>query len=258
MRPTLTFLGTGTSTGVPQLNCKCRVCLSADPRDKRTRTSAVLETDGGNILIDCGPDFVQQILRNFNFKPIDAVLLTHSHYDHVGGIDDLRPYTKTEGLPIYCRKDVETDIRTRIPYCFRENPYPGVPHFVFREIKPGLPFECCGMEVMPLDIIHSPLINNIVGYRFGDMLAYITDAKVISEETMQEITGVKTLVINALRIKPHASHQNLAQALAVIERVKPEQAFLVHLSHDMGLHADVSATLPTNVRIAVDGEKIEL
>ena len=254
----LTFLGTGTSTGVPQLNCRCRVCTSEDPRDRRTRCSAVVETDGGNILIDCGPDFVSQILGHFNFKPIDAVLLTHSHYDHVGGIDDLRPYCTPEGFPVYCQKDVEEDLRSRIPYCFREHPYPGVPKFKFHTVRPFSPFEVCGVVVTPLEIVHSPLIPHILGFRIGENLAYITDALKVPQQTLDEIRGIDTLVINALRIKPHPSHQTLEEALAVIREVKPRRSFLTHLSHDMGLHSDVSASLPENVFVAVDGMSVDI
>lgn len=254
----LIFLGTGTSTGVPMLNCDCKVCTSSDPRDRRRRCSAIVETPGGNILIDCGPDFVSQILDNFNFRPIDAVLFTHSHYDHVGGTDDLRPYCTEEGLPLYCTEDVEADLRARIPYCFREHPYPGVPKFVFKTLVPFRRVEVCGEEVVPLDIIHSPLIPDILGFRIGKNLAYITDAVKVPEETMEAIAGIDTLVINALRIKPHGSHQSLGQALEVIRKVNPGRSYLIHLSHDMGLHSEVSAILPAGVTIAYDGLSIEI
>jgi len=218
----------------------------------------VLQTSSANILIDCGPDFVRQVLRSFNFRNIDALLLTHSHYDHVGGIDDLRPYCTADGFPIYCQKDVESDLRARIPYCFREHPYPGVPKFTFKEVVAGRDFSIGKLNIKPLKIIHSNLIPNILGYKFGNMLAYITDALVIPEETINEIIGMDTLVINALRRRPHGSHQTLEQALGIINRVKPRRAYLTHLSHDMGLHAEVSELLPDNVEIATDGLTIKL
>ncbi len=250
----LRFLGTGTSTGVPVAGCRCRVCRSTDPRDKRLRTSAILSVQGKNLLIDCGPDFRSQILA-CGSPSLAALLITHSHYDHVGGIDDLRPYCHRfqGGFPVYCKKDVATDLRNRVPYCFAEHLYPGVPTFKIQEIRPYEPFEACGIKVMPLKAMHYNL--EILGFRIGN-LAYITDAKIIPEETIDMIAGVDTLVINALRIKEHLSHMNLRQALEVIGRVKPRMAYLIHLCHHMGLHREVSRELPENVRIAFDSETI--
>lgn len=253
----LTFLGTGTSTRVPQLNCTCPTCQSSDPHDKRMRASAVLQTPKANILIDCGPDFVEQILRYFNFNPLSAVVLTHSHYDHVGGIDDLRPYCKSEGFPIYCRKDVERDLRNRIPYCFREHPYPGVPKFVFRNFEFFSSFNIADIEVLPVEIVHSPLLPSIAGYRFGSSLGYITDALSVPKKSVAAMNGIKILVINALRHKPHGSHQTLTQALDIIAEIKPEKAYLIHMSHDMGKQAEIEPTLPDNVFFAYDGLTIE-
>ncbi len=252
----LRFLGTGTSTGVPRIGCQCPVCKSPNPRDRRLRTSAIVSVGGKNLLIDCSPDFREQILR-CESPALEALLITHIHYDHVGGIDDLRPYcakTKT-GFPIYCTSDVATDLRNRIPYCFYDHLYPGVPTFKIHEISPTEPFFVEDIEVKPLPVMHYKL--PIIGFKIGS-LAYITDAKTIPDETMRDIDGVDTLVINALRIKEHLSHLNLEQALEIIAKVKPRIAYLIHLCHDMGLHEVVSTQLPQNVHIAYDGLTIEI
>ena len=253
---TIEFLGTGTSTGVPQIGCNCEVCKSDDLKDRRLRTSALVSVDGINLLLDCGPDFREQILRSEN-KNIDALLVTHSHYDHVGGVDDLRPYcAKSKGgaFPIYARLDVLNDLRNRLPYCFKEHPYPGVPKFALHEIK-NEPFSIKGVTIIPLPVMHAKLLIN--GYRINNM-AYITDAKTISEETLDKIKGVDTLIINSLRIKPHMSHMCLEETLDVINKVVPRVAYLIHMSHDMGLHKQVSERLPKNVHLAYDGMIIAL
>lgn len=246
----LTFLGTGTSTGVPQIQCKCPVCRSNDPRDNRLRASAIITTStGARLLIDCGPDFRTQILREGS-PDLDALLITHSHYDHVGGIDDLRPYCyATGGFPVYCRADVARDLRQRVPYCFSENPYPGVPTFKIHEIDPAAPFNVGDDTVVPLPVLHMRL--PILGYRIGN-LAYVTDCKHMPPSTIDLIRGIDTLVINALRPEEHPSHMNLAQALSLIDRVAPRRAYLTHLAHQMGLHAEVEPTLPPGVLIAHD------
>lgn len=249
----LTFLGTGTSTGVPQLMCDCPTCLSSDSRDKRLRASALVNVNGLNLLIDCGPDFRTQMLTYGANVPLDALLITHSHYDHVGGVDDLRPYCTAVGFPLYCKPDVATDLRNRVPYCFAEHPYPGVPHYAIHEIDHLKPFNVGGVEVIPLPLNHYKM--EIVGFRIGG-LAYITDAKFIPDSTVALLDGVDTLVINALRHEPHVSHFSLTDALDFVAKVNPRRAYLTHLSHQMGLHADIEPTLPPNVRIAYDGLKI--
>ena len=247
----LTFLGTGTSTGVPQLRCNCRTCTSADPRDKRLRASVLVETDGKRLLIDCGPDFRQQMLRAGS-PDIDALLLTHIHYDHVGGLDDLRPWCRHgHHFDIHCTADVERDLRARIPYCFAEHPYPGVPSFRMRRIEPDTPFEAAGVEVTPLPVMHYML--PILGFRLGP-LAYITDAKVVPDSTVALLEGVDTLVVNALRPQEHLSHMNLEQALALAARVGARRTLLTHMSHDMPPHAEVK--LPAGVELAYDGLEV--
>ncbi len=259
----LTFLGTGTSTGVPQLRCGCPTCTSTDKRDHRLRASALLEVAGKRILIDCGPDFHQQMLRHGERSRqdrLDALLVTHQHYDHVGGIDDLRPYCyqeemKESGFPVYCQADVARDLRERLPYSFKADPYPGAPRFDLREIEAGKSFEVAGLEVLPVRVNHYLL--DILGFRIGG-LGYITDAKVVPDDTVEAMKGVDTLVINALRHKPHISHITLDEALELISRIKPRVAYLTHISHDMGRYAEVAPTLPENVFLAVDDLKIHI
>ncbi len=249
----LTFLGTGTSTGVPQIGCKCEVCTSSDARDNRLRTSALVETDNGNnLLIDCGPDFRMQML-NAGSPDLTAALITHTHYDHVGGVDDMRPYCARGRFNVYCRPDVANDLRNRVPYCFREHLYPGVPTFNLHELDDHTPFNIGDDLIVPLPIMHMRM--PILGYRI-DRLAYITDCKTMPEATLRAMQGVEVLVINALRIEEHPSHMNLSEALEVIERVKPRQAYITHISHHMGLHAKVQPTLPDNVQLAYDGLSI--
>lgn len=244
----LHFLGTGTSTGVPQIGCKCKVCTSTDCRDSRLRASAILSHNGTNLLIDCGPDFRTQMLDN-NSPHLDALLITHIHFDHIGGIEDLRPYCKESDFYVYCQADVANGLRDRIAYCFDENPYPGVPSFQLIDIKANKPININGIDIEPLSIMHYKL--PILGFKAGN-LVYITDAKVVPDETIEKIKGIDTLVINSLRIEEHISHMSLEQTLQVIERVKPRIAYLTHLSHDMGLHAEVERLLPDNVKIAYD------
>lgn len=249
----LRFLGTGTSTGVPQIGCTCPTCISTDTHDKRLRTSAILSVSGKNILIDCGPDFRQQII-DAGAPDLCAALLTHSHYDHVGGIDDLRPYCYREnGFPLYCKKDVASDLRTRVPYCFKKHPYPGVPIFNIHEIEDNTPFDIDGIRIIPLPVIHLKL--QIVGFRINNF-AYITDAKVIPESTLGLIEGVDTLVLNSLRKEEHLSHMSLSESLNVIKHVSPRITYLTHLADKMGKHAEIEKELPGNVRVAYDGLEI--
>ena len=248
------FLGTGTSTGVPQVNCSCEVCTSANPRDNRLRASALVTVDNRNILIDCGPDFRYQALRA-HIGHLDALLVTHSHYDHCGGLDDLRPYCIGKPFPVYAEQQVIEDIRTRIPYCFTEHPYPGVPQFDMLPIRPNVPFEVDSVEILPLRVMHYKL--PIVGFRIGNM-AYITDCLTMPEDTLSQLKGVDVLVLNALRQEPHLSHQSLGEALALIERIIPRRAYLTHMSHHMGLHDTVARMLPENVEMAYDGLIVSL
>lgn len=247
----ITFLGTGTSVGVPQIGCDCPVCRSRDSKDKRMRSSALMQTPKGNILIDCGPDFRSQILRAES-PHIDAALITHTHYDHAGGVDDLRPYCKEGPFPIYCRDDVARDIHTRLPYCFPEHHYPGAPSFDLHIITPGVPFVASGIEILPIAVMHGHL--PIVGFRVGDF-AYITDCSYMPPAAIESLRGVRTLVLNALRPQPHPTHFSLPQSIAAANVIGAERVFFTHMSHDMGLHAD--ASLPDGMHLAYDGLTIE-
>lgn len=251
----LTFLGTGTSFGVPQLNCDCEVCRSTDPHDRRQRTSAIINVSGKNLLIDCGPDFRYQILENGRPVP-DALLVTHSHYDHLGGIDDLRPYSYVEGgFPIFCREDVAQAIHDSMPYCFEPYRYPGAPVLDLHVIDTA-PFQVHGIEVMPLPVMHTATLL-ITGYRIGK-LSYVTDCKTMPQSTIELMRGTDTLVINALKHEPHDSHMNLKEAIDVIHAVGPRRALLTHIAHQMGLYAEVSRMLPQGIELAFDGLTIEI
>ncbi len=251
----LRFLGTGTSTGVPQIGCTCATCISTDVHDKRLRASVLVNVDDKNLLIDCGPDFRQQIIEA-GAPPLEAALLTHSHYDHVGGIDDLRPYCRGReyGFPLYCRHDVAEDLRNRVPYCFRQHLYPGVPIFDLRVIG-SAPFMIGDTEVVPLPVMHYML--PIVGFRIKNF-AYITDAKTIPDTTFSLLKDIDTLVINALRHKEHLSHMTLDEALEAVKRINPRVTYLTHIADAMGPEATVSPTLPENVNMAYDNLEIEI
>ncbi len=252
--PKLYFLGTGTSLGVPQIGCNCAVCRSADKRDRRLRTSALIESDvGERLLIDCGPDFRQQML-NIPFRKLEGVLLTHEHFDHVGGLDDLRPSSLFGCVNVYADATCVRHLSERIPYCFVENRYPGVPNIVLHTIQQGEVLHLAGMSVCPVSVQHGKL--PILGYRIAD-LAYLTDMSAITESSMQLLKGIKVLVVNALRYKPHHSHQSVPEALELVASLSPERAYLIHMSHQVGLHAEVEKRLPANVHLAYDGLQIE-
>ncbi len=251
MKPTtleIEFLGTGTSTGVPMLRCHCPVCMSSDERDKRLRTSAIVRYQGARILIDCGPDFRTQMLRASDDN-LDAVLLTHIHYDHVAGLDDLRAYCFERPFPLYARADVLRNLHARIPYCFATDPYPGVAQFEEHVIGDE-PFLVEGVRVEPIPVMHYKL--PIIGFKIGP-LAYITDAKNIADDVIERLQGVPLLVINALRIEPHLSHMCLSETLDVVRRIKPGKTYLVHMSDRIGLHAESHKILPDGVELAWDG-----
>lgn len=246
----IVFLGTGTSQGVPIIGCKCPVCLSSDPHDKRLRTSAYIEYQGLHLLIDAGPDFRQQILTN-DISTIDAVLLTHQHKDHTGGLDDARAfnYTTQKGFEIYLEPHVAESIKREYSYAFEKERYPGVPEFILHHID-DKPFTINSVEIIPIRAIHYKL--PVLGYRFGP-LAYLTDLNYISEESVERLKGIKTLVISCLRKEEHISHFSYDQVIELCGKINPVRVFFTHMSHRMGLHKDMMRELPAHIEPAYDG-----
>ncbi|MFO7755765.1 MAG: MBL fold metallo-hydrolase [Bacteroidales bacterium] len=251
----ITFLGTGTSQGVPVIACDCLTCRSQDERDKRLRTSLLVEADDQNIVIDAGPDFRQQMLRA-DVKSLRSILLTHEHKDHIGGMDDVRAYNyiSKEPIDIYSDERVQEAIKRTYPYVFAENKYPGVPQMNLITIGDE-PFRAGSVEVVPVRVYHYRL--PVYGFRFGDF-AYITDANYISADNRNKLIGVKYLVVNALRKEKHISHFNLREALQLIDEISPRKAFITHISHQMGLHKEVSRELPASVSLAYDGLVVDV
>jgi len=249
----VTFLGTGTSTGNPQLLCTCRTCVSEDPKDKRLRTSVYIENGEDSILVDCGPDFRYQVIRA-GIKNIDGIIITHEHYDHIGGIDDIRPFNKNDKMPIFSYERVLDRIKVLLPYSFASNPYNGVPLIDLKSVDNDV-FKIGNTKITPVKLMHYKL--PVLGLRIGD-LAYLTDFNCINEVELIKLLGIKVLIIDALRKEPHISHNSLNEALNIISILKPEQSWLIHMSHDMGLHSEVESILPDNVKLSWDGLSIDL
>ena len=252
---TFTFLGTGTSSGVPVLGCPCEVCHSSDPRDRRYRSAGLLETASTRVLIDSGPDIRMQLMP-LPFRKIDGVLITHIHYDHVAGIDDLRGFCKFGDINIYANQQTVDALRVTMPYCFTENLYPGVPLLNLHPIAAGQKGQIGDISWQAVEVMHDWL--PILAYRFGSF-AYITDMKTISDESRQQLQGVKTLVVNALRFeREHHSHMLVRDAIEFARSIGAERTFLTHLTHEIGFHDDANSQLPPDVRFAYDGLTIEV
>jgi len=252
---TITLLGTGTSQGVPVIGCGCEVCISENPKDNRLRTSIHIEIENKSIVIDTGPDFRQQMLRE-KITNLDAVIFTHHHKDHVAGMDDIRSFNflQEKPMPIYANNSTKEQLQKEFQYVFNPNGYGGAPRVLYNEIT-NYPFDIEGIPIKPVEVFHHKL--PILGFRIQDF-TYITDANYISDEECEKIIGSKVLVINALQKKPHISHFTLDEAIQQIEKINPGKAYLTHISHKMGLHAEVSKQLPENTYLAYDGLKITL
>lgn len=248
------ILGSGTSQGIPMIACDCYTCLSSDPKDKRLRSSILIELNGKNYVIDAGPDFRTQLLRE-GVKQLDAILFTHEHKDHVAGLDDVRAFNffSQKPMDVYCSNRVETALRREFHYIFDEKNYPGIPkiklHLIDKEA-----FELDGIYIQPIEVLHYKL--PVLGFRIGNF-AYITDAKTVDSEEREKLKGVDILIINALHKLPHLSHFNLEEALDFISDIQPKQAYLTHISHLFGRHEDILQELPAHVSVLFDGMQLE-
>ena len=242
------FLGTGTSQGIPVIGSKHPVCLSSNPKDKRLRVSILIQWNDVNLVVDCGPDFRQQMLR-VDCKTLDAILFTHEHADHTAGIDDIRPFFFKQGdIPVYASKRVLDNLFKRFDYVFsKKNKYPGAPSVLINEIK--APFIFNSKKITPIEVLHNQL--PVLGYRI-DNFAYLTDVKTIGESELLKLKDLDVLILSALRIESHPIHLNLEEAITLIQKIAPKRCYLTHISHLMGFHDEVSKVLPPNVFLAYD------
>ncbi|MBE0647714.1 MAG: MBL fold metallo-hydrolase [Bacteroidales bacterium] len=247
----ITFLGTGTSQGVPVIACRCDVCKSTDPRDQRLRSSILIQDGDQRIVVDCGPDFRQQMLRE-EVEAIDAILVTHAHKDHLGGLDDVRAfnYILRKPTPVYATDEVQEQIRREYSYAFDGDPYPGVPEIELHTFT-NKPFAIGNTEVIPIKALHYNDNQFVFGFRIHEF-TYLTDVYRISDEEKEKIRGSKVVVVNALRKQKHYSHMNLEEAVSLLKDLNPEKGFLTHISHQMGRYADVETELPDNIFLAWD------
>lgn len=251
----ITFLGSGTSQGVPVIGCPCEVCQSLDYRDKRLRSSIRVEISGQTIIVDAGPDFRQQMLRQ-HIKRVDAILFTHAHRDHTAGLDDVRAYNFMQemDMPVFGTDTVLDQLRTEYAYAFAKDTYPGIPRLELNRIDDKV-FDVNGVAVLPLPVLH--LNTPVFGFRFGNF-SYITDANLIPEDTLERLRGTEVLVLNALQHAPHVSHFNLQEALRMVSRIQPGKTYFTHISHKLGLHSETEKSLPDNISLAYDGLEISL
>ena len=248
------FLGTGTSQGVPVIGCTCAVCVSQDTKNKRLRSSALIKISNKNILIDTGPDLRQQALKN-KINKIDYVLYTHAHRDHVSGIDELRSFNfiQKKSIKAYGNKELVNQLKNDYSYIFSDFKYPGLPEVELNKVNKN--FYLDDIEIIPIKVKHHKL--NILGYRIGN-LTYITDAKTISDNQLKKINGSQILVINCLQIKEHLSHLNMEEVLSLIRKIEVKKIYLIHISHNLGLHDEINKSLPDNVELAYDNLEIIL
>lgn len=251
----ITFLGTGTSQGVPVIACTCKVCQSNDKKDKRLRTSVLVEIDGLNILIDSGPDFRYQMLRA-NISKLDAIIFTHGHKDHTAGLDDVRAfnYVQNKEIDLYASTETEEVLRREFQYIFNNSNYPGIPRVHIHHIE-NIPFKINNTPIIPIEVLHYKL--EVLGFRIGDF-TYITDANYISNIEKEKIKGSKVLVLNALRYEKHVSHFTLPEAISLAQELQCEHTYFTHISHQLGTHNEVSKTLPLNMSLAYDNLDINL
>ncbi len=249
------ILGSGTSQGIPVIACQCHVCHSPKEKDKRLRASIHIQLKDKHFVVDAGPDFRQQMLRA-NITKLDAIVFTHEHKDHIAGLDDVRAYNYKEEKPmkVYARNQVIKALQREFHYVFENSSYPGVPKLEVIEIE-NKPFEIEGIHFQPIEVMHYKM--PVFGYRIGDF-TYITDAKTISESEIEKVKGTKVLIVNALHQSEHISHFNLKEALAFIAKIKPDKAYLTHISHLFGTHEEIAKLLPANVFPAYDGMEIEI
>lgn len=252
---TVTFLGTGTSQGVPIICCECAVCKSNDPKDNRLRSSILIESETTKIIIDAGPDFRQQLLRK-NLKSLDAVVFTHEHKDHIAGLDEVKAFNHFNNMkmPVYATERVQTALKREFAYIFSEEKYPGIPEIDLHTITDE-PICINDIKLLPIDVIHYKM--PVKGYRIRNF-TYITDANYISETEKEKIRGSEIIVINALRKEPHLSHFTFSEAINLMKELKPKKAYFTHISHQLGLHQDVSLELPDFIELAYDGLHIEI
>ncbi len=251
----ISFLGTGTSQGIPMIGCHCAVCKSTNPKDKRLRSSIAIEVNQKKLIIDTGPDFRTQLLRE-KIEDIDAILYTHEHKDHIAGLDDVRPinFLQHKAIPIFAEARVIDALKNEFHYAFDEQQYLGAPKLSLTEIGTEQ-FDCLGVSVLPIRVFHHKL--PVLGFRIHDF-AYITDANRIEEEELKKLEHLDILVINALRIEQHISHFTLEEALEIVSKLRPKQTYLTHISHFLGLHDEINQSLPQNVRLAFDQLSIQI
>jgi phosphoribosyl 1,2-cyclic phosphate phosphodiesterase len=250
----ITFLGTGTSQGVPVIACPCAICHSTDKRDKRLRSSILVETEAAHIVIDTGPDFRYQMLRA-RVQRLDAILFTHGHKDHTAGLDDVRAfnYFQQQEMDVYANEDTRETLKREFRYIFQDKSYPGIPQIRLHELSNNA-FRVNGLEVLPIRVLHYKL--EVFGFRIGDF-SYITDANYIAPEEIDKIRGSRVVVLNALRREPHISHFTLSEAVALAQEIGAETTYLTHISHQLGLHTEVEQDLPANIRLAYDGLQLD-